>query len=240
MFNIEIVYTIYHIDRAMESAFNGDPNDDPNIRDEYGKTSLMNASNKGHIEKVKLLLDKGADPNIVSPFGITALMDATHNDHTDIVELLLDNGADIDFVSPFGKTALIGASIIGYRDIVELLLDRDSNPNIRDYNGVTALMCASGGHIEIVELLLAKGSDPNIVDKFGGTALMWVTDCGHTDIVKVINDHIALQNALQNLAFAKSMNSLTPSLKCLDYDIMQEIMNCTRTYNHGVKMRMKV
>jgi hypothetical protein len=68
---------------------------------------------------------------------------------------------------------------------------------------------------------------------------MRATDRGHTDIVKVINYHIALQNALQNLALSKSMNSLSSPLECLDYDIMKEIMICARAYDHGVHMRMK-
>jgi len=48
---------------------------------------------------------------------------------------------------------------------------------------------------------------------------------------------------MQNLALAKSMNSLSSPLECLDYDIMKEIMKeimiHTRTYNPSVHMRMK-
>ena len=44
---------------------------------------------------------------------------------------------------------------------------------------------------------------------------------------------------MQNLALAKSMNSLSSPLECLDYDIMKEIMIHTRTYNPSVHMRMK-
>ena len=151
---------------------------------------------------------------------------------------------DINNVDDYGKTALMRASEDGDIEKVELLLDRGSNINIRNRFGVTALMFASlFGHTNIVKLLLDNGSDPNIVTKYGKTAIMYTTFYDFPDIVKVINDHndhIALQNALQNLAFSKSMNSLTSSLECLDYDIMKEIMICTKTYNHGVHMRMKV
>jgi len=58
-------------------------------------------------------------------------------------------------------------------------------------------MASDNGNIDIVELLLDNDSDPNIVDNDGKTALMCATDRGNTGIVKLINDKIGLQHALQ-------------------------------------------
>ena len=182
------------------------------------------------------------DINNVDKYGMTQLTRASKYGHIDIVKLLLDWGSDPNYQNEdrSGRTALMWASLFGRTDIVKLLLARGADSNIVTRYGETAIMCVSlFGHIEILELLLDKGSDPNIVNEHGETAIMWATYRGHTDIVKVINDHIALQNALQNLAMAKSMNSLSSSLQYLDYDIMKEIMICKRTYDHGVHMRMK-
>lgn len=59
-------------------------------------TPIRNAAAGGHIEIVKLLLEKGADPNLpeehIAPRG-HALHSAVVNGHIDIVKLLLDNGA---------------------------------------------------------------------------------------------------------------------------------------------------
>jgi ankyrin repeat protein len=237
---------------------------DPNMVELDGKSSLICASICGHRDVVELLLDKGADPNINAvsvSYGTnlagegTALMymGKSQGVRMEIVELLLDKGADPNIVNDKGKTALMYASdwiyrisnvnnprINGHRDAVELLLDKGVDPNITDPTGKTALIMASdNGNIEIVELLLDNDSDPNIVDNDGKTALRYATDNGHTEIVKVINDKIALQHALQNLAMAKSMNSLSSPLQYLDYDIMKEIMIHARTYDHGVHKRMK-
>ena len=191
----------------IERALDGDIN----LVDYYEKTALMYASDYGHIESVKLLLDRGADPNIQNEFGYTALMymDKSQGVRMEIVELLLDKGSDPNIQNEFGYTALMYASTKGHTGIVKLLLDR--------------------------------GACPNVVSKEGKSALMWATDRGNTRIVKLIKEMTNLQHALQNLALAKSMNSpeCDSPLQCLDYDIMKEIMICNRTYDHGVHLRMK-
>ena len=53
----------------------------------------MAASHEGHIDIVKLLLDKGADVNAKSKDGDTALKAASVKGHTEIVELLKAHGA---------------------------------------------------------------------------------------------------------------------------------------------------
>jgi ankyrin repeat protein len=159
----------------------------------------------------------------------------------DVIERAL-NGDDVNIVDQYGQTALVYAARKDIIETVELLLDKGADPNMVEIYGRTALMIAIiSGSTEIVELLLDWGANPNIVDKYDKTALLFAA-CpydGHIEIVKLIKDHIALQNAIQNLAMAKSMNSLSSSLQCLDYDIMKEIMICKRTYDHGVHMRMK-
>src|SRR5262249_23612898 len=57
---------------------------------------LKNAAARGHIEIVKLLLERGADPNLpeegVAPHGM-ALYAAVANKHYDVARLLLEHGA---------------------------------------------------------------------------------------------------------------------------------------------------
>src|SRR4029077_13296995 len=57
---------------------------------------LKNAAARGHIDVVKLLLERGADPNLPEP-GIAphghALYSAVYYGHYEIAKLLLENGA---------------------------------------------------------------------------------------------------------------------------------------------------
>src|ERR1041384_7860990 len=58
--------------------------------------TLKNAAARGHIEAVKLLLERGADPNLpeegIAPHG-HALYSAVYNGHYEIAKLLLERGA---------------------------------------------------------------------------------------------------------------------------------------------------
>jgi ankyrin repeat protein len=58
---------------------------------------LKNAAARGHLDVVKLLLERGADPNLpeegIAPKG-HALYSAVYNGHHEIAKLLLEHGAD--------------------------------------------------------------------------------------------------------------------------------------------------
>jgi ankyrin repeat protein len=58
-----------------------------------GYTALMAASEYGHREIVKLLIEAGADVNAADWYGRTALGWALRGGHTDIVNLLKEAGA---------------------------------------------------------------------------------------------------------------------------------------------------
>ncbi|OGB83383.1 hypothetical protein A3F66_05890 [candidate division TM6 bacterium RIFCSPHIGHO2_12_FULL_32_22] len=86
---------------------------------DIGYTALIVAAQNGHIDIVRLLLDKGAGINAVDIDGRTALILAVLNGRLDIVKLLLNRGANID-VSRIGRTALIVARRLGYTEIVKI------------------------------------------------------------------------------------------------------------------------
>src|SRR3990170_477435 len=84
---------------------------------------LREASERGYLSLVKLLLDRGAD--IHAPQGgDEALKRAANNGHLDVVKLLLDRGADIHAGTDY---ALQLAALYGHLDVVKLLLDRGAD-----------------------------------------------------------------------------------------------------------------
>ena len=82
---------------------------------------LIEAAQKGQIEKVKSLLQAGVDVNGRTRNGRTALMNAAGRGHTEVVRALLDGGADINVKTGTGVTAFMAAAVAGHSEIVELL-----------------------------------------------------------------------------------------------------------------------
>ena len=77
-----------------------------NLLDNHGWTALTIASQFGHVEVVRLLLEAGADMNLVDNHGWTALTIASSNCQVGVVRLLLEAGADFNLANNRGFTAL--------------------------------------------------------------------------------------------------------------------------------------
>jgi ankyrin repeat protein len=68
---------------------------------------LIKATEKGDLNKVELLLQKGADVNYIFKYGQkSSLMIASEGGYLDTVKLLLENGADVNLINNYGQTAL--------------------------------------------------------------------------------------------------------------------------------------
>ncbi|RYP54117.1 hypothetical protein DL770_010970 [Monosporascus sp. CRB-9-2] len=81
----------------------------------------MRASNNGHLEVVKLLLDKGPEVDVKDKYGgQTPLSWAARNGHKEIVQLLLDKGAEIDSKSNGGQMPLLWAAEKGHKEVVHV------------------------------------------------------------------------------------------------------------------------
>ena len=74
--------------------------------DDYLGTALVAAAAAGHLDAVRLLLDRGADPSLADGRANTPLMHATMSGHEVVVRELAARGADLDAAHPAsGATA---------------------------------------------------------------------------------------------------------------------------------------
>lgn len=112
-----------------EDARRSLPNADPQRR----QLALAIASQYGHLEIVRLLLDAGEDPNRFNPFGghshSTPLHQAAGNGHLDVVKLLVDRGAKLDTKDIlFGGTPAGWAHYAGKKQVEAYLRALEEEP----------------------------------------------------------------------------------------------------------------
>ena len=131
------------------------------VRDEWTRrdvTALYIACQKGHLELVRLLVEKGAGVDIEGCNMFTPLYMACQKGHLEIVQVLLEMGADIN-KSNGGWTSLIIACVRGHLDVVRLLLEKGADMNKASTGGITPLAFARDqGHAKIVSLLEQAGA----------------------------------------------------------------------------------
>jgi uncharacterized protein len=122
-------------------------------------TPLIAAAMGGELEKVQILLERGAKPNAVGKDGITALMAATVKGKARIVKYLLENKADPNLTTTDGTTALILAVEMGSYASVEQLLKHGAKADYRHPSGMTAMKAAQGKKLTaLINLLKQAGA----------------------------------------------------------------------------------
>ena len=100
---------------------------DLTVTNRFGGTSLIPASERGHVAYVRAVLrETGIDVDHVNRLGWTALLEAVilgdgGRDHQEIVELLITAGATPDLPDNDGVTALAHAERRGATEIAGLL-----------------------------------------------------------------------------------------------------------------------
>jgi ankyrin repeat protein len=101
---------------------------DLTIRNRYGGVSVIPASERGHVDYVRRVVQTDIDVNHVNDLGWTALLEAV----------------------------ILGDGSAPYQQIVRILLDAGADPAIADGNGVTALEHArTSGQTEVARILAA-------------------------------------------------------------------------------------
>ncbi len=103
---------------------------DMTIRNRYGGISVIPASERGHVDYVRRVVQTPIDVNHVNNLGWTALLEAVilgdgSAPYVEIVGILLDAGADPDIADGDGLTAVEHARANSHDELVEILERHD-------------------------------------------------------------------------------------------------------------------
>ena len=111
-----------------------------NAQDTSASTALCEASEKGHLNVVQFLLDRGACPDTGY---VTPMHRAADNGHTEVLQLLINSWANVNVQIPrSGFTPLHVAAIEGHKDAVKLLLESGADHSMTANNGQTPIKMA--------------------------------------------------------------------------------------------------
>jgi len=154
-------------------------------RPKKNKPPLHLAAECGHLELIKLLLDKGASINKTdTQSGWTALHCA--NRQPACVQMLIDRGAYLEAQNIDGSTPLILAAQEGTTEGVRALLKAGANPTaVNKRTHISALHKAAGsGDWESIKLLLDCGVNPFALAQGSnsGTSFDFALNCRRQDV----------------------------------------------------------
>lgn len=148
---------------------------------------LIRASNAGHVEMVKLLLETASDKDSKSisedPFAgrklckslsdemlearEIALWNASSGGYTEVVKLLLDFGVDANVTNEYNQPPLLGASVQGHTEIVKLLLEHGADVNWENHGWTPIVFATLNDQTEVVRLLISAGAKLDVYGMIG-------------------------------------------------------------------------
>jgi hypothetical protein len=122
------------------------------------ETLLQHAAQHGQARLVATLIRSGASVDSEADHGCHTLQLAVAGGDTNVIAILIANGADVNATNSFGSVLHIAAAFCPKPEVLRFLLAAGAKPNGTDFQGRTALDCATIWNPEAVPLLVAHGA----------------------------------------------------------------------------------
>ncbi len=216
---------------------------DPKLQDPRGGTALHYGA--WDVERVRLLVAKGADVNAASKAGRTPILTAAGSPSGGrSMQFLLEHGADPKARDRAGFNLLMPAAAVD-AGLVTMLMDKGLDLKLStDEGGFTPLHVAAGaGNLASARLLLSKGANPNAANTFAGkvkfgdiqlkgmTPLMLASTLGTPEMVNTLVDGGANVNA-------QDVRGMTPLMYALSTE-NQNVPTAKALIARGAKLEIK-
>ena len=178
-------------------------------------TPLHQAAADGHLEPLKLLIEKGADLEAVTADSntwdlaeanrVTPLHLAIEHDHIECARYLIAKGANLHHRNLGGDEVIHLAATKGFDCCVQMLLDNGVSPDTPDeeHSDTPLILAANNYHVTTVELLLARGANADAENAFNQNALENCTYKGFPNthpVMVALERHIAERRGKRRLS----------------------------------------
>lgn len=188
---------------------------DLTAKDAFGMTPLHWSVRRGKIDRVQMLLTRGADPTVEDNGHWTALELAARFGDAEACRLLADAGKKAGATSAYLVSAIHFAALAPDSEAFEALRGAAPPEDVSFRGEALIAACRSGrtdlvsfvlegtldvpetsalsvaasrGNAEVVTMLLDRGANARGSDKFGGTPLYAAARKGHAHIVRLLLD----------------------------------------------------
>ena len=152
-------------------------------------TALEACVIRGHMTVLELLLGKDADVEKATRFGARPLMIAALYGQATCARRLLEAGAAVNAQNENGDTALLHAAWKGHKQVVEALLQAGCDVDLPNRRGRTPLMkAATNNRLGVAKMLLEANANKGLMNVQNRTALQIAEDCGHSEIVALLQE----------------------------------------------------
>jgi len=165
---------------------------DINVQNEFLKNSALHeASSKGFLEVVELLVENGADILLLNGTDMTPIHLAARDGQTQIVEFLLAKVGKVPERILNDIMSVANMSSTGRPEIVEMLRKfrlqqvAPTTDGMKEADGIL-LEASESGDFDKVQKALESGANVEETDSRGMKAIIWAGLRGHFDIVKIL------------------------------------------------------
>ena len=153
-------------------------------------TPLHLASQKGHVEIARILVEHDADVAAQTKDGWSPLHLASQKGYVELARLLLGHHAGIEAQTKNGEWPLYLASQQGHMELARLFLEHGADVAMQTKEGETLLHWASNQNfVELARLLLKHGADVAAQTKDGDAPLHLALHRRHADLAWLLIEH---------------------------------------------------
>jgi len=159
------------------------------------------------------------------------LFDALSNGELEMVLKQLNTGIDINTRGNLGETPLITAARLGHKQIVNYLLQKGADPEIKDFDGITALFLAIRNRNTAIIYEIAKHlqNQTSLDDGF-----FYSIAVGYLPITKTLIDCGANINAINANT---GRTCVMDAISCKNYEMLefflQQAVGCNMPNKYG-------